>query len=425
CTYEDVENQLINEVREIVDSGSRSLVIVDDCPDEEHIKLAETVQRIGSNSHLITIGVETTSEGLSNNLVVELQEASNELVERISKAVSPTVTAKNKLLIRELSQGFPRMAILASQAIEERDHEISSVETLISRILWGNRREDSSALESLQIFSLFTIVGMDKSAAAELEEIAKFSEKSLRKIFRELQNFANRKVLFRQGDYGEGPPLPLAIRLSKQWIESNPAGTLEELFGSLSDNMRLKLLGRLKWLAWADEVKTLGHSLLQTTVLSVETLDSELNSKIVERISFLAPEATVRRLNTLFSDVSIDDLLSFSVGRRNVIWMLERLAFRRQTFDLSAKLLLKLAAAENEGFSNNASGQFKQLYQLYLSGTEALPEEKLAVLDDGLASSDQRIRQVCVSALNEMLEDGHFSRSSGVAYISISETLED
>lgn len=425
CTYEDVENQLINEVREIVDSGSRSLVIVDDCPDEEHIKLAETVQRIGSNSHLITIGVETTSEGLSNNLVVELQEASNELVERISKAVSPTVTAKNKLLIRELSQGFPRMAILASQAIEERDHEISSVETLISRILWGNRREDSSALESLQIFSLFTIVGMDKSAAAELEEIAKFSEKSLRKMFRELQNFANRKVLFRQGDYGEVQPLPLAIRLSKQWIESNPAGTLEELFGSLSDNMRLKLLGRLKWLAWADEVKTLGHSLLQTTVLSVETLDSELNSKIVERISFLAPEATVRRLNTLFSDVSIDDLLSFSVGRRNVIWMLERLAFRRQTFDLSAKLLLKLAAAENEGFSNNASGQFKQLYQLYLSGTEALPEEKLAVLDDGLASSDQRIRQVCVSALNEMLEDGHFSRSSGVEYISISETLED
>src|SRR5699024_7534982 len=84
-----------------------------------------------------------------------------------------------------------------------------------------------------------------------------------------------------------------------------------------------------------------------------------------------------------------------------------------------------LAAAENEGFSNNASGQFKQLYQLYLSGTEALPEEKLAVLDDGLASSDQRIRQVCVSALNEMLEDGHFSRSSGVEYISISETLED
>src|SRR5699024_3092594 len=59
------------------------------------------------------------------------------------------------------------------------------------------------------------------------------------------------------------------------------------------------------------------------------------------------------------------------------------------------------------------------------SGTEALPEEKLAVLDDGLASSDQRIRQVCVSALNEMLEDGHFSRSSGVEYISISETLED
>ena len=161
CLYEDVKDRLPNIAREIADTGSRALLIVDDCPDKIHTKLSDTVHRDGSYCHLITIGVETKAQGTRRNLIVELNAASNELIDQIAEVTNKQVSEKNASLIRELSQGFPRMAVFASRALEGGDEELSSVETLISRIVWGEHEIDKSALESLQLLSLFTIVGME------------------------------------------------------------------------------------------------------------------------------------------------------------------------------------------------------------------------------------------------------------------------
>ncbi|EFO30639.1 conserved hypothetical protein [Roseibium sp. TrichSKD4] len=425
CLYEDVKDRLPNIAREITDTGSRTLLVVDDCPDQVHTKLSETVHRDGSRCHLITIGVETKAQGMRRNLIVELNAASNELIGHIAEATNKQVSERNASLIRDLSQGFPRMAVFASRALEGGDEELSSVETLISRIVWGEHEVDQSAFESLQLLSLFTIVGMENDAADELEEIAAFCGKAARQLFNELQRFAERGVLFRQGDYGEVQPLPLAMRLSNQWLESNPAGTLEDLFRSLSEEMKLRMVGRLRWMSWSDKVSNFGHALLSEALPDEAALDSEFGSELLDRFVHLAPDATMEHLNRLLSGKTIDELVAFETGRRNTIWALEKLVFRRQTFDVAARLLLKLGAAENEDWSNNASGQFTGLFQLYLSGTEATPGEKLVVLDDGLADADERVRKLCVDALNRMLETRHFSRSGGSEHIGAGEALQD
>ena len=400
-------------------------MIVDDCPDPIHIKLSEIVQRDGSCCHLITIGVETKAQGARGNLIIELNAASNELIGQIAEAINMQVSERNFSLIRELSQGFPRMAVFATRALEGGDEELSSVETLISRIVWGEHQIDQSAFESLQLLSLFTIVGMENNAAHELEEIGAFCGKAARQMFNELRRFTERGVLFRQGDFGEVQPLPLAMRLSNQWLESNPAGTLEDLFRSLSEKMKLRMVGRLRWVSHSDKVSSFGRALLSEALPDEATLDSEFGSKLLDRFVHLAPDATMEHLFELLSGKSIDELAAFSTGRRYIIWALKKLAFRRQTFDAAARLLLKLGAAENEDWSNNASGEFSGLYQLYLSGTEATPIDKLTVLDDGLADADERIRKLCVDALNRMLQTGHFSRPGGSEHIGAGEALQD
>jgi len=425
CVYEDVKDRLLNIAREIADTGSCALLIVDDCPDSVHARLSETVHRDGSRCHLITLGVETKAYGMRRNLTVELNAASNELIDHIAEATNKQVSEKNASLIRELSQGFPRMAVFASRALEGGDQELSSVETLISRIVWGEHETDQSAFESLQLLSLFTIVGMENDAAEELEEIADYCGKTPRQMFNELRRFTERGVLFRQGDYGEVQPLPLAMRLSNQWLESNPAGTLEDLFRSLGEEMKLRMVGRLRWVSWSDKVSNFGRALLSEALPNETALDSDFGSKLIERFVHLAPDATMEHLDRLLSGKSIDDLAAFDAGRRHTVWALEKLVFRRQTFDSAARLLLKLGAAENENWANNASGQFTGLYQLHLSGTEASPEEKLIVLDDGLADADERVRKLCVDALNRMLENWHFSRSGGSEHIGAGEALQD
>ncbi len=425
CLFEDVRDRLLNIAREISDSGSRALLIVDDCPDAIHTKLSETVRRNGSCCHLITIGVETKAHGMRRNLIVELKGASNALIDKIAGATNKQVSKKNASLIRDLSQGFPRMAVVASRALEDGDEELSSVETLISRIVWGEHLENASAFESLQLLSLFTIVGMEHEEARELEEIASLCGKTGRQMFAELRRFVDRGVLFRVGDYGEVQPLPLAMRLSNQWLESQPAGALEHLFRSLSEEMKLRMVGRLRWVSWSNKVADFGRALISEALPNEEALDSEFGSKLLDRFVHLVPDATMEHLDRLLSGKSIDDLATFESGRRYTVWALQKLVFRRQTFDAAARLLLKLGAAENEDWENNASGLFVDLFQLHLSGTEASPEEKLVVLDQGLATDDDRVHKLCVRALDRMLQTSHFSRSGGSEHIGAGEALQD
>lgn len=425
CLHEDVKDKLQNIARIIADSGSRALLIVDDCPDSIHVKLSAIVRRDGSHCHLITIGVETKAQGTPRNLIVELDSASDELIGHIAEATNKQVSDRNLPLIIELSQGFPRMAVVATRALEVGDEELSSVETLISRIVWGEHEIDQASFESLQLLSLFTIVGMENNAAHELEEIGRYCGKSARQMFNELWRFAERGILCRQGDYGEVQPPPLAMRLSNQWIERNPAGTLDNLFRTLSEEMKLKMVGRLRWMSHSANVSRFGYALLSEALPDEATLNSKFGSRLLDRFVHLVPDATMEHLDTLLSDKSVDELAAFDTGRYYTILALLKLAFRRQTFHAAAKLLLKLGAAENENNLNNATGQFSNFYQLYLSGTEATPQEKLAVLDDGLAESDERVRKLCVDALRKMLETGNFFRYSGPEHIGAGEALMD
>ena len=103
----------------MVDKDSKLILIVDDCPDDIHHKLSEIMNRTSSKSIVITIGVETVSYGSNNNLVVELQRASDDLIDHISKAINKNINNQNSSLIKELSQGFPRMAIRIGRSSSE------------------------------------------------------------------------------------------------------------------------------------------------------------------------------------------------------------------------------------------------------------------------------------------------------------------
>ena len=74
--------------------------------------------------------------------------------------------------------------------------------------------------------------------------------------------------------------------------------------------------------------------------------------------------------------------------RRNLVVALEKIAFREDTFEDGAGLLLRLAVAENEPWGNNATAQFKGLFPLFLAGTAAGGEARLRFLDDVSATEN-------------------------------------
>ena len=94
----------------------------------------------------------------------------------------------------------------------------------------------------------------------------------------------------------------------------------------------------------------------------------------------------------------------------------EELCFHEAAFSRSAQCLLLLASAENEQWANNATGQFLQLFRVFLSGTEAPPALRLALLDAALTSSDIRFRELCVRALETAIDTHGGTRTVGAEY---------
>ena len=425
CEYEDVKDRVINIAREIAKSGSLCTLVIDDCPDDIHRRLCDIARSNGSNLYIITLNVDTRTQGIRGNLVIELISASDELIELIVKSVSKDISDVDIAFVNELAQGFPRMAVLAAQAVDAGDQELKNVDALVDRIVWGDSVPDNEAYKSLQVLSLFTVFGVENEFAEELKDISNSIGRSYESVFQDIFRFNKRGVIQRIGDFAEVQPVPLAMRLAFEWLKSSPAGTLESLFRSFSLKLQFQMVGGLRRLASSDKIHDFAEHLLPELVLDFETLNTEFGSKMLDRFVHLAPNIVMTHLDSLLGGLSIDQLQQLTDGRRYVVWALEKLVFRTETFKQASSLLLRLAAAENESVRNNATGQFVSLYHLVLSGTEVDPESKLRVLDAGLSSENDRIRSVSMKALDCMLMTGQSFRVGGYERIGMGEALED
>jgi len=133
---------------------------------------------------------------------------------------------------------------------------------------------------------------------------------------------------------------------------------------------------------------------------------STLGAKFFLALAQASPSAALTRLKATIGNWSKDDLLQFTTGRREVIYALERIAVWREHFPDAARLLLKLAEAENETWSNNASGVFAELFTLApgpVAPTEAPPSERFPVLKEALYSESQTTRAIALSACEKAL----------------------
>ena len=148
-------------------------------------------------------------------------------------------------------------------------------------------------------------------------------------------------------------------------------------------------------------------------------LQTELGSHFFFALAQASPEAALACLKRTVGTWSEEKLRHFTVGRREVVWALERIAMWRPLFVDAAQLLLELGEVENEPWANNASGVFVGLFapgRGEVAPTQASPQERLPVLKEALKSPSKRRRQLAISACNKALESQHFFRDVEAEY---------
>jgi hypothetical protein len=309
-----------------------------------------------------------------------------------------------------LCEGSPRVAHVIGQNLREHpDDPLKSDGTaqIWVRFLAADVGRDTEeyrrrhlVLSSLALYKRFGWGSQVRAGAYEVYDliVSKLDASISRAQFGAIiEQMAARKVL--QGDnFLYITPRALHIKLWIDWWNQHGASIdMNELVPKLTPQMRQWFGEMIEYAAAAPVSKQLVATLLGPDGLyaNAEWLNTKEGGRFFLSLSLADPPGALRLLERTIGKMNRDALLKFETGRRDVIWALEGLALHSDLFKPSAKLLLSLAEAENETWSNNATGVFAGLFSLghgEVAPTSLAPEYRLPILTAALKENERRAR---------------------------------
>lgn len=420
-SYCNVANSIPNLTRLLkyaVDHEYEGILVVDNCKPDLHIELTREVLK--ENSQLVLITIDHNLDNLSSSgnkeFIVEPMESA-----QIKAMLEPEFGNQISDLdrIAEFAQGFPKMAVLISEAriAKEVDVGILNDDDLVKKLLG---QIDSSQLAILKACSLFDRFGSE----AEVSEQYKFIADSVvfmshEQVYACLKTFEKRGLIDLSGRFSQVVPKPLAVRLASEWWRETSEENQLRILAAIPDPMIKQFCKQVTMLGFLPEVQQLTVKLCGTQgpFGQAEVILSNRGSLLFRSFVEVNPEATASALYKTLTGLSPEELLQINGDvRRNLVWALEMLAFHGNIFAEAAWCLLLLASAENETWSNNSTGIFKQLFDVNISGTEAPYPIRLQLLEHAIALNSSKIDSVVIKALGQIIETHGGSRTVGAEY---------
>lgn len=431
--YFDAASETINLtalLKNAIRKGCDGTLIVDNCSADMHEKLRQEVEREDSSICLITI--DYSPQSVQDVPMIRLERFSDEDISKILEpAYQDKLSALDMQKIAAFAQGFPQMAVLLAKARLSDDPSLGILtdDGIAQKLLWGNETPSAEQERILQGCALFEIFGVEDEVSAQLEFIATtVLGINHEVVHRCVQDFSDRGLIDRRGRFAQLVPKPLAVRLAAAWWKREIKTRQLSVIEKLPQSMESSFCSQISRMDTLPRVKELTAQLCgqQGPFGSAEVIFSRKGSMLFRALVEVNPEVTADLINRIITPAT-DEMLTSINGdtRRNLVWALEKLSIRRETFDRASFCLLRLAAEENESWSNNATGQFKQLFRLQLSGVQAPPEQRFNFLRTVLAMDEVKYTALAVEALAAALDLNGNIRTVGAEYQGINTKLEE
>ncbi|TFD99414.1 hypothetical protein [Jeotgalibacillus salarius] len=400
--------------------GISGVLVVDNCDYELHKILKSEVEHAESKFSLLTIDYNLHSSASSDPLI-NLEDVPNTIIEGIIKNSYPGMSEEDLKRIVAFADGFPSIATLLAEARINDLETIGSIqdETLVRKLLWGRDTVDDSALKVIEACAVFEHLGFMQEKEFEMEYVAEhICEVSIDDFYEKCHYFIKKKIIVQHGRYIKLVPKTLAITLAAQWWEKCRPQKAQEILSNqdMPSSMVEQLCNQISKLHFLEKAKELTSSLcgIQAPFGQAEILSSKIGSRIFCSFVEIDPVVTVEALDREFGNMKITELKKVKEGRRDLVRSLEKLCFWEETFNMAAKTLAKFAAAENEHWSNNATGQFNQLFHYILSGTQADLKSRCSVITWAIFHKDKELKKIGIGAASHALKSRGFSRMIGV-----------
>ena len=420
----DLMSQMLRD-----DNNFSVVLVIDECDADSRYYIWNKLQHRGSRIKLITIYNDhdpISGDGISPFTTLRLDD---EQIRTIIRGYNVSPEQADRYI--EFSGGSPRMAHHVGKTLQLYPGDPSQLLTddYLYRCFYIDfKTENPNSLEiqqresMLQYIALFKRFGFERSVVTEAQAIAKKIEEHNPQINwnyfqRTVDNLKKRKIL--QGEFTLYlTPKALHIKLWTEWWQIHVNSfDLEEFTRGLPPKLIEWFYEMFVYAAESEAASQIVKDLLGPNgpFQNDEYLKTKLGSGFFLALTEANPRYALNCLGCTVGTWNRETLLQFKEGRREVILALENIALRSELFADAASILLALGEAENESFSNNASGVFIDLFASgigKLAPTEASPLDRLPILKGAFESGSKEQRALALKACSVALKP----RSSSITY---------
>lgn len=411
---------------ELIRMSAKTTVILfaDDCDFDTAEELVALFKRKATKMLLITAdNVAEPSTAHANVELIDVPRLLPPVIAEIFKGYG--IPAENAEWMAKLCEGSPRAAHKLGEYVNAHPDEppaqhLAHLDMYWDRIVCAPNQVESvdgrDKLTVLRTLALFRHIAWDNAEGQDVQTAVLWvlqqleSNFSPKRLSDAVEAMRRRRVLQGRRTLIISPQL-LHVTMWKSWFDR---------YEKMVDVIKLRagLNGRTQghfdaMLSYAKESRAataLAERLLgrDGPFASLAGFAAVGGSSLFFAVAQANPKAALRRFSDALGRESVETRKQFQGdGRRIAVHRLEQLAVPRDTFFEAADCLLLLAEAENESWSNNATGVFVSLFGLgygKLAASEVAPRDKLRYLDGLLHSATEFNRHIAVRALCESLE---------------------
>ena len=417
AVYTNISNdpnpQPFHLASDLMASGMRAILIVDNCGADLHSRLTQLVRTGGSSLSVLTIEYDIQDDQPEGTEVFEVEAASVELIRALLQKRFPELSQVDAQTAAEFSGGNARIAIALAEA-GQRGGPLGSLSDaqLFERLFDQRRGSDKSLLRTAEACSLiYSFDGEDLSDGqeGELARIARMAGTTAEGAYRQVAELLRRDLAQRRGKWRAVLPHALANRLAAAALQNIPYSVIEScLMTGAPERLVKSFARRLGYLDKSPKAKDIVHGWFEREGwLGPHVWNlSEFGKEVFRHCLPADPEGGLWALEVGLPSYGSDEPI---ITSDYVARALRSLAWDAALFERCLRLLEIIAVYGEGKTSQEAANRHKSLFYLYLSGTHASTAQRAQAVRRLLSSKASAKRGLGLSALRAMLEATHFS----------------
>jgi hypothetical protein len=398
---------------DLVAARLRAVLLIDNCPAEVHEQLSNIARSTGSTISLVTVEYDIRDDQPEGTNVYALEVSSIELIEALLKRRFKDLSTVDARTIAEFSGGNARIAIALAGTVG-KDETVAGLKDiqLFERLFHQRHQKDQSLLQIGQACALvYSFNGEDITGDdAELPVLGSLIGKNLDGLYPALAELRRRDLLQARGKWRAVLPHAIANRLAATALENIPFKRIEEhILNGSSERLITSFTRRLSYLDSSKEARVIVEQWLASGgyLADIKNL-SDFGKTLFNNIAPVSQEATLSAIERELPGTDRDTLNRCGHVKR----VLRSLAYEAGQFERSVNLLLLFVESPDESnWSEDSSNVIESFFHIYLSGTHASCEQRLAFVDTWVGSNNPVLRGLGLRALSAMMQTGHFTSS--------------